>query len=71
MIRKHFIAGARCPQCQAIDKVRFCREGDREWIECVACGLVSENPGEPEHPPTVEPDAQATDEGVVRFTPRR
>ncbi|HET8729749.1 MAG TPA: YheV family putative metal-binding protein [Moraxellaceae bacterium] len=69
MIRKHFIAGARCPQCQAIDKVRFCRDGEHEWIECVACGLVSENPGEPEHPPAS--DTPEANEGVVRFTPRR
>lgn len=69
-VRKHFIAGARCPQCQAVDKVRFCREGEREWIECVACGLVSENPGAPEHPQPETP-ASAEADGVVRFAPRK
>ncbi|MDQ8036417.1 MAG: YheV family putative metal-binding protein [Pedobacter sp.] len=70
-VRKQFIAGARCPHCNAEDKVRLCREETltremlREWIECVACGHVTENPGEPEHPnPTSSPDASI---GVVRF----
>ncbi|MDI1301637.1 MAG: YheV family putative metal-binding protein [bacterium] len=50
MIKRQFIAGARCPACHALDKVRFCRDGEREWLECVACKQVTENPGEPEHP---------------------
>ncbi len=66
MLRKQFIAGARCPHCNAEDKIRLCREDMREWIECVACGHVTENPGEPEHPnPPPEPAI-----GVVRF-PRK
>lgn len=66
-VRKHFIAGARCPRCNAEDKVRFCRDEGREWIECVACGYVGEDPGQPEHP---QPEAPAAEVGVVRFAPR-
>jgi uncharacterized metal-binding protein (TIGR02443 family) len=69
-IRKHFIAGARCPRCNAEDKVRFCRDEAREWIECVACGYESEDPGQPEHP-NPEPAASADDVGVVRIAPRK
>lgn len=64
MVRKQFIAGARCPACNAEDKVRLCREDQREWIECVACGHVTENPGEPEHPNAVAAEPAV---GVVRF----
>lgn len=63
MVRKQFIAGARCPTCNAEDRVRHCRDSEtgREWMECVACGYESENPGAPEHP---HPEPAA---GVVRF----
>ena len=60
-LRRHFIAGARCPHCNALDKVRLCREDGREWIECVACGHVSDNPGDPEHP---SPEGEV---GIVRL----
>ncbi|MFZ5561520.1 MAG: YheV family putative zinc ribbon protein [Pseudomonadota bacterium] len=65
MTRKHFIAGARCPQCNAEDRVRFCRDGEREWIECVACGHASDKPPAPEHP---QPGVEAA-ERVVRLQP--
>lgn len=73
-IRKHFIAGARCPKCNAEDKVRFCRDDAREWIECVACGYSGDEPGQPEHPqPAPAAAAENADEavGVVRFAPKR
>jgi uncharacterized metal-binding protein (TIGR02443 family) len=65
MIRKQFIAGARCPQCNAEDKVRYCRDGEREWMECVACGRASDRPPAPEHPQP-EPETAIS---VVRLQP--
>ena len=65
-LRKHFIAGACCPRCNAEDKVRFCRDDAREWIECVACGYTGD-PGQPEHP---QPEAPSGEVGVVRFAPK-
>jgi uncharacterized metal-binding protein (TIGR02443 family) len=50
VIKKQFIAGAHCPQCNALDKVKLCRESEREWLECVACGKVTDAPAEPEYP---------------------
>lgn len=67
MIKRQFIAGARCPSCHALDKVRFCRDGEREWLECVACGHVTENPGEPEHP---NPAVEAVP-GIVRIQQKK
>jgi uncharacterized metal-binding protein (TIGR02443 family) len=67
MIRKQFIAGARCPKCNAEDKVKLCREDEREWLECVACGHTTDDPGAPEHPN--EPVEAAV--GIVRFPERK
>ena len=40
MLKKRFIAGATCKQCQQQDVIRWCKdsETDQEWIECVSCG---------------------------------
>ncbi len=40
MLKKRFIAGATCKQCQKQDVIRWCKdsETDQEWIECVSCG---------------------------------
>jgi uncharacterized metal-binding protein (TIGR02443 family) len=67
MIRKQFIAGARCPACNAQDKVRFCRDGEREWLECVACGHATENPGAAEYPNSPE----ATEIGIIRLPQKK
>lgn len=64
-VRKQFIAGARCPACQAEDKVRYCRDGEREWLECVACGHETSEPQAPEHPV----DESGADEAIVRLLP--
>lgn len=62
-MRKHFIAGARCPSCNAEDRIRLCRDEGREWIECVACGYASEAPPPPEHP---QAEDSTQEVGVVR-----
>ncbi len=42
--KKRFIAGARCPQCQAVDRVMMLTLPDQEWIECVDCGHREDRP---------------------------
>lgn len=49
-VRKQFIAGAVCPQCNAEDRVRWCKSEEREWLECVACGYEAEEPKAPDYP---------------------
>lgn len=61
---KRFIAGARCPQCQVEDKVRQCRDGEDEWLECVACGYEGK-PQPPEFPTNTASDEIA----VVKMVP--
>lgn len=36
--RKRFIAGAVCPQCNALDTLALWREDQVEVVECVKCG---------------------------------
>lgn len=63
MLRKQFIAGARCPRCNEPDKIRACKSEAREWMECVACGYEEERPTDVTPPP--EAPAAA---GAVKWT---
>ncbi|TKB48110.1 YheV family putative metal-binding protein [Ferrimonas sediminicola] len=36
--KKRFIAGASCPQCQAMDSIMLFTEQGVEVMECVECG---------------------------------
>lgn len=38
-IKRQFIAGASCPECQQQDKIQRVIDGDTMWIECVSCGM--------------------------------
>ncbi len=59
-IKRQFIAAARCPACQAVDRIRRCYDpaSGREWIECVACAYQEDRPTPPDpapsHPQTEE-----------------
>lgn len=37
-VRKRFIAGAVCPQCQAEDSLAMWQENNIDIVECVKCG---------------------------------
>ena len=36
--KKRFIAGAKCPQCGAMDTLMLYFENNVEKLECVSCG---------------------------------
>lgn len=41
--KRQFIAGAVCPSCAAIDKVRRCEDAAAIiWLECIACGYTQD-----------------------------
>jgi hypothetical protein len=50
MTVKRFIAGAVCPRCGVMDRLRTHRDEVREYRECVACGYgdAMRLDGEPE-----------------------
>ncbi len=39
---KRFVAGAKCPQCQAVDKIVMFRKDGVQHQECVSCGHHAE-----------------------------
>ena len=66
-IKRRFIAGAKCPKCEAMDRIVMLTQGDAEWIECIDCGYSENRPthvDEPSEPAT--PD----EVGVIQFKPR-
>lgn len=42
--RKRFIAGAVCPECQAMDTLMVFMQHNIEHVECVSCGYSKSKP---------------------------
>ncbi|AWV87366.1 hypothetical protein F939_00990 [Acinetobacter radioresistens DSM 6976 = NBRC 102413 = CIP 103788] len=67
-IKRRFIAGVRCPKCEALDKIIMLTTEDDEWIECIECSYSDRRPTHIEQPQEVPlPD----DVGVIQFKPRQ
>lgn len=64
MVKKQFIAGAKCPRCSAMDKIRACKSATREWMECVACGYEEERPTEG----ASSPEQESHEGAVVKWS---
>ena len=69
---RRFVAGAKCPQCQALDKVVMLREAGIQYRECVSCGYRDEMRFEQqfrelETRVNRSPDEQRADVSVVRL----
>ena len=47
-IKRQFIAGASCPECQQQDKIQRVIDGDSMWMECVSCGMRKDLDAAPE-----------------------
>lgn len=72
-LKKRFIAGAKCTNCQALDRVVLFTTADDEWIECVECGASERRPTDINQlDNTVTNSPSKPDEiGVVQFRPLR
>ncbi|SBS25998.1 hypothetical protein MSP8887_04069 [Marinomonas spartinae] len=79
MTVKRFIAGAVCPRCNEMDKIRAWRddEEEKQYRECVACGYTDEQSTSIQAQPTEIPtrvntphsSAPQADEMVINFIP--
>ncbi len=67
-IKRRFIAGVRCPKCEALDKIIMLTTEDDEWIECIECGYSDRRPTHIEQPQEI---AFPDDVGVIQFKPRQ
>lgn len=67
-IKRRFIAGAKCPKCQALDRIVMLTSGEAEWIECIECGYEENRPTYIEEP---ESPAVPDEIGVIQFKPRQ
>ena len=67
-IKRRFIAGAKCPKCEALDRVVMLTSGDDEWIECIDCGYGENRPMHVDEPQMPE---QPDEIGVIQFKPRQ
>ncbi len=67
-IKRRFIAGAKCPKCEALDRVVMLISGDDEWIECIECGYSENRPTHIDEPQLPE---IADEVGVIQFKPRQ
>ncbi len=47
-IKRQFIAGAKCPECGAMDKIQRCQSAERTWMYCLACEMTRYMDEEPE-----------------------
>lgn len=59
-IKRQFIAGAKCPECGAEDKIQRCQTDERMWMHCLACGMdrnMDDNSAE--EPPTQKDTTEA------------
>lgn len=65
MLKRRFIAGAKCPRCQILDSIVMLTSVDDEWIECIDCEYSEQRPTEIEATTTIETDTV----GVVQFKP--
>lgn len=67
-MKKRFIAGAKCPKCEAIDRIVMLTTTEDEWIECIECGYSENRPTHIDEPVT---PAIPDEIGVIQFKPRR
>ena len=64
-MKKRFIAGARCPQCQLEDKIFVYHKDGEDIAECNNCGYQSVRPKEGE--PAAHDDHPDPPDGVVKI----
>jgi uncharacterized metal-binding protein (TIGR02443 family) len=66
-MRKQFIAGAKCPQCNLMDKIFVYHKDGEDIAECNACGYISVRPTEEALRAEKAAEQGSSDDGVVRI----
>ncbi|MGL6261289.1 YheV family putative zinc ribbon protein [Vibrio sp. WXL103] len=63
-MKKRFIAGASCPECQNVDSLRWWIENNIEWVECVECQHKAQR-----SPKSLEQSPQSEQQMIAIFKP--
>ncbi|WP_440054781.1 YheV family putative zinc ribbon protein [Pseudoalteromonas sp. T1lg65] len=63
-VKKRFIAGATCPECQKLDVMKLYKENGVEKVECVACGHTMTQPKD-----AVQASTRQFEQVIGVFTP--
>nr|WP_221931797.1 YheV family putative zinc ribbon protein [Thalassomonas sp. M1454] len=64
IMKKRFIAGAKCPKCNAMDTLALTKENNVEKVSCVACDMEMTQPEE-----QVEPQVRTEEQVIGVFKP--
>ena len=65
-MKRRFIAGAKCPKCQALDRIVMITTDNDEWVECIECDYTDRRPTKED---IQKAEAVADDIGVIQFKP--
>lgn len=68
--KRQFLAGVRCPKCQALDavvQIQIFEPVPDEYIECTQCSHSERRPSPEETLKIQEQNAKADGVGVVKF----
>ncbi|NMP15997.1 YheV family putative zinc ribbon protein [Thalassotalea sp. Y01] len=63
-MKKRFIAGAKCPECNAMDTLALYKEDGVEKVTCVSCGMLMTQPDE-----KVAPEVRGDETVIGVFKP--
>jgi len=78
-MKKRFIAGAVCPRCGIMDRIRMFESEEGTFQECVSCGYKDRQPTEAEMAQAAELETRVTHKAQprkttaqpIRFYPRK
>lgn len=70
-MKRQFIAGASCPACGQLDKIQRVIDGDKQWMECVACGAVKNLDDKPQAHNALPESADAGHVQTVALQPAK
>ena len=63
-MKKRFIAGAKCPKCNAMDTLALTKNHGVEKVTCVSCNMEMTQPEE-----QVEPEVRSEEQVIGVFKP--
>lgn len=70
--KRQFLAGVKCPKCEALDKVvqvQVFEPQEDEYIECIVCGHTERRPDTIDDIASTHNTLSTGTSGIVKFIP--